>query len=155
MSYKCEVREQSSQPALSIRTRTSVEDLPQVFGQAYGTIAQYLGELGEQPVGPPFAAYYSMDMQDLDVEIGFPVSRNLPGRADIKASEMVGGKVATCLHTGPYSEIEQAYNALLRWIEDNGYEATRVAYEVYLDDPAQEPPQELRTQILFPLRPAS
>ncbi len=31
MSYKCEVREQSFQPALSIRTRTSVEDLPQVF----------------------------------------------------------------------------------------------------------------------------
>lgn len=152
MSYKCEVEEQPTQPTLSIRTRTSVQDLAQALGKAYGAIAQYLGELGEQPVGPPFAAYYNIDMQDLDVEIGFPVSRGLPGKDDIKASEIPGGKAATCLYTGPYSEIEPAYNALSQWIEDNGYEATGVTYEMYLDDPAQTPPQELKTRILFPLK---
>jgi len=154
MSYKCEVKEQSAQPALSIRTRTAVQDLAQVLGEAYGAMAQYLGELGEQPAGPPFTAYYNMDMQDLDVEIGFPVYKRLPGKDDIKASEIPGGKAATCLHTGPYSEIAPAYNALSEWIKDNGYEVTGVAYEVYLDDPAQTPPQELRTQILFPLKTA-
>jgi effector-binding domain-containing protein len=154
MSYKCEVKEQSAQPALSIRTRTAVQDLAQVLGEAYGAIAQYLGELGEQPAGPPFTAYYNMDMQDLDVEIGFPVYKRLPGKDDIKASDIPGGKAATCLHTGPYSGIGPAYNALSQWIKDNGYEVTGVAYEVYLDDPAQTPPQELRTQILFPLKTA-
>ena len=74
MSYKCELNEQATQPALSIRTRTPVQDIPQVLGKAYGAIAQYLGELGEQPVGPPFAAYYNMDMQNLDIEIGFPAA---------------------------------------------------------------------------------
>jgi effector-binding domain-containing protein len=154
MSYKCEVKEQSAQPALSIRTRTAVQDLAQVLGEAYSAMAQYLGELGEQPAGPPFTAYYNMDMQDLDVEIGFPVYKRLPGKDDIKASEIPGGEAATCLHTGPYSEIGPAYNALSEWIKDNGYEVTGVAYEVYLDDPAQTPPQELRTQILFPLKTA-
>jgi effector-binding domain-containing protein len=154
MSYKCEIKEQSTQPALSIRTRTSVEHLPQVFGGAFGAIAQYLGELGEQPAGPPFAAYYNMDMQDLDVEIGVLVTKSLPGKDDIKASEIPGGQVATCLHTGPYSEIEPAYNALSQWMKENGYEATGVAYEMYLDDPAETPPQELKTQILFPLKTA-
>jgi effector-binding domain-containing protein len=152
MSYKCEVKEQPTQLTLSIRTRTSVQDLAQVLGKAYGAIAQYLGELGEQPVGPPFAAYYNMDMQNLDVEIGFPVSRRLPGKDDINASEIPGGKVATCLYTGPYSEIEPAYNALSQWIKDNGYEVTGVAYEMYLNDPMQTLPQELRTQIVFPLK---
>ena len=154
MSYTCEAMERSTQLTLSIRTRTSVQDLPQVFGKAYGAIAQYLGELGEQPAGPPFAAYYNMDMQNLDVEIGFPVSKKLSGKGDIKASEIPGGKVATCLHVGPYSAIAPAYNALSQWIKDNGYEATGVTYEMYLNDPAQTPPEELQTQILFPLKTA-
>jgi effector-binding domain-containing protein len=154
MSYNCEVKEQLTQATLSIRTRTPVQDLAQILGKAYGAIAQYLGELGEQPAGPPFAAYYNMDMQDLDVEAGFPVSRRLSGKGDIKASEIPGGKVATCLYTGPYSEIEPAYTALSQWITDNGYEATGVVYEMYLNDPTQTPPQELKTQIVFTLRSA-
>ena len=154
MSYECEVKEQAAQPSLSIRTRTSVQDIPQVLGKAYGAIAQYLGELGEQPAGPPFAAYYNMDMQNLDIEIGFPVSRQFSGKDDIRASKISSGKVAICLYTGPYSEIEPAYSALSRWIEDNGYEATGVVYEMYLNDPAQTPPQELRTQIAFLLKTA-
>ena len=152
MSYECKVKEQPTQATLAIRTRVSVQDLPQVLGKAYGAIAQYLGELGEQPAGPPFVAYYNMDMQALDVEIGFPVSRQLSGKGDIQACEIPGGKVATCLYTGPYSDIEPAYNALSQWVKENGYEATGVAYEMYLNDPGQTPPQELQTQIVFPLK---
>jgi len=70
----------------------TLETMAQVLGKAYGAIAQYLGELGEQPAGPPFVAYYNMDMQALDVEIGFPVSRKLSGKGDIQASEIPGGK---------------------------------------------------------------
>lgn len=152
MSYKCKVKEQPTQATLAIRTRVSVQDLPQVLGKAYGAIAQYLGELGEQPAGPPFVAYYNMDMQALDVEIGFPVSRKLSGKGDIQASEIPGGKVATCLCTGPYSDVKPAYNALSQWMKENGYEATGVAYEMYLNDPGQTVPQELQTQIVFPLK---
>ncbi|MFC1955002.1 GyrI-like domain-containing protein [Chloroflexota bacterium] len=152
MSYECEVKEQSTQPTLSIRTRTPVQDIPQVLGKAYGAIAQYLGELGEQPAGPPFTAYYNMDMQNLDIEIGFPVSQRFADKDDIQASEIPCGKVATCLYTGPYNEMEPAYNALSQWIKDNGYETTGVAYEMYLNDPAQTPPHELQTRIAFLLK---
>ena len=82
MSYKCEVREQAFQLAMSIRTRTRVQDLPQVLGKGYGAIAQYLGELQEEPAGPPFAIYYNEDMQNLDIEFGFPVGRRLAGKND-------------------------------------------------------------------------
>ena len=154
MSYQFEVKEQPAQKTLSIRTRAAVQDLPQVFGDGYGAIAQYLGELGEQPIGPPFAAYYNMDMDNLDVELGFPVARPLPGQAKIKAGEIPGGQVATCLYTGPYSDIEPAYNDLMKWMEDNGYASTGVCYELYLNDPAETPPAELQTQIIFPLKSA-
>ena len=152
MSYPCKVKEQAAQKTLSIRTRAAVQDLPQMFEAGYGQIAQYLGELGEQPVGPPFAAYYNMDMANLDIEFGFPVARILPGRAEIKAGEIPAGQVATCLHIGPYSEMEPAYNALTKWVEDNGYESTGIVYELYLNDPRETPPAQ--TQIIFPLKSA-
>jgi len=152
MSYQCEVKEQPAQKTLSIRTRAAVQDLPQLLEEGFGVIAQYLGELGEQPIGPPFAAYYNMDMDNLDVEFGFPVARPLPGTNEIKASDIQGGRVATCLYIGPYSDIEPAYNALIKWMEDNGYESTGVAYELYLNDPRQTPPAQ--TQIILPLKNA-
>ena len=152
MSYQCEVKEQPAQKTLSIRTRAAVQDLPRLLEEGFGAIAQYLGKLGEQPSGSPFAAYYNMDMENLDVEFGFPVSRPLPGQTDIKSGEITGGRVAACLYTGPYSEMEPAYDALAKWVEDNGYETTGVTYELYLNDPRQTPPAQ--TQIIFPLKNA-
>jgi effector-binding domain-containing protein len=122
-----------------------------LMGEAYGKIGQYLGVLNEVPIGPPFAAYYNDDMQDLDVAIGFPVARVLEGRDEIQAGELPGGRIATCVHTGPYSEIEPAYDALSAWVADQGLEPTGVAYEFYLNDPQTTPPEDLQTRIVYPL----
>ena len=154
MTHTCEIKEQDLQPALAIRTRTSVQDLPNKIGEAFAAIGQYLAEMKEPPAGPPFTAYYNMDMQDLDVEFGFPVTKMVPGRNEIRASEIPAGKVATCLYTGPYSEIGKAYEDLQAWMKENGHEPTGVAYEMYLSDPSHTPPEELKTQIAFPLKRA-
>ncbi|MFC1802718.1 GyrI-like domain-containing protein [Thermoproteota archaeon] len=152
MSYHCEVKELPVIPTLTIRTRTSVQELPKTMHKAYGAIAHYLGEMGEQIESPAYAAYYNMDMQNLDVEIGFPVSDDLPGRNDVKPSKIPAGKYVSCVFTGPYSDIEPAYNALTKEIKENGYEVTRIAYELYLNDPDVIPPNELKTEILFPIK---
>ncbi len=153
MSYQCEVKEQTTQLTLSVRTRSAVQNLPQTLGQAYKALWEYLRELGETAVGPPFVAYYNMDMQDLDIEVAVPVSKKLPAKNEIKPSEMAGGTFATCLYVGPYPAIEPAYTALMQWVEANGYKfAGNRSYEVYLNDPANTPPAELQTQILFPLQ---
>lgn len=151
MSYECQVEDLSPQPALSIRTRTPVQELPQVLGQAFGAVFQYLGELGQHPAGPPFATYYNMDMNDLDVEIGFPVAQKLAGKGDIQSVNTWGGKAATCVHKGPYSDVEPAYTALIDWVKEKGLTPTGVAIEVYLNDPDVTMPDELLTQIVYPL----
>jgi effector-binding domain-containing protein len=152
MSYNPELVEQAPQPSLSIHTTTSLKNLPQELGKAYQAIAQYLGQLEEQPAGAPYAAYFTWDVKEFDVEIGFPVSRPLPEKNEIKATQLPGGKLARCLYTGPYKEIEPAYNALTEFVKQNGYEATGVAYEFYLNDPGEVEPEELLTQIVFPLK---
>jgi effector-binding domain-containing protein len=87
----------------------------------------------------------------MDIVIGFPVAHTLPGRANIQASELPSGKVASCLYTGPYDKVAPAYEALTQWIEEMGYTATGVAYEIYLNEPSDTPPEKLKTQIAFPL----
>ena len=152
MSYQCEVKEQPPQPTLTIRTRTSVQNLPQLIGKSYGAIIQYLGQLSQYPAGAPFAAYYNMDMQNLDVELGFPVAKELPGKDEIKPGRIPGGKFGVVLHTGPYDKVGPAYEALAKFVAEKGYEATGVAYEVYLNDPMQTKPEDLKTQVMFPLK---
>jgi len=152
MAYDCEVKELPVQPALSMRLRTPVERLPQELGQAFGVVFSYMQELGEYPAGPPFVAYYNADMQDLDVEAGFPTTKPLPGKGAVESSQAPAGKVASCLHTGPYSDLEPAYTALMSWMAENGYEGTGVGYEVYLNDPDVTPPEALLTQVMFALK---
>jgi effector-binding domain-containing protein len=151
MSNKCEIIERVAQPTLSIRTHAAVQDLPKLLGEVYGKIMQYLGELGETPGGAPFVAYYNMDMQDLDMEIGFPTLSPLLGIGEVQAGQIPAGKAATCLYTGAYNEIASAYNELSAWIATQGVQPTGVAYEFYLNDPEHTLPAELQTLILFPL----
>jgi effector-binding domain-containing protein len=151
MTYHIEVTEQPAQPALVIRTHAAAPDLPRLFGEAYGALMRYLGELGEQPVGMPFAAYHNMDMQDLDLEIGFPVARPLPAKGEIQAGELPAGRWASVLHVGPYDQCGPAYEALAAWINEHNYTPVGVAYEAYCSEP-ETPPQEIRTWIRFPLR---
>jgi effector-binding domain-containing protein len=154
MSYNCTIVEKPDQAVLSIRTRSAVGNLPNVLGRAYGELAKYLGELGEAPTGAPFVGYYNMDMQDLDLVVGFPVSRILEAKGDMQPGQIPGGKQATCLYIGPYNAIEPAYNGLMEYIGQSGHEATGVAYEFYLNDPSETPEGELQTQIVFPLKEA-
>ena len=152
MSYQCQLIDRPSQPVASIRTHAAVENLPQVLGQAYGAVAQYLGQIGQSPIGEPFTAYYNMDMQNLDLEIGFPVAKAIPGKDTIQPGEIPGGKAVTCMHKGPYDKMAEAYEAMDQWMKDNHVEPSGVCYEFYLNGPQQVSPEALETRIMFPIK---
>ncbi len=151
MSYHFELSEQPEQPVLSIRTVTTAEQLPAQFGKAFAALGQYLRELNATPQGIPFGAYYNMDMQRLDVEIGFPVAVPLPGNDTIQASVIPGGKQLSYLHKGSYQATAPVYEAMAQWIAQNGHTPTGVVYEFYLNSPAAVPESELLTKIVFVL----
>jgi effector-binding domain-containing protein len=152
MDYKCEIVQRSAQPTASSRTRTPIDQLSMVMGKVYSQIGAYVPESGAAPAGAPYTAYYNMDIQDLDLEIGFPMRAPVSGKGEIQAGEIPAGRYAACLHVGPYAEIEAGYTALTAWLEENGHEATGIAYEFYLNDPGEVPPEQIETQILFPLK---
>ncbi|MDO6422619.1 AraC family transcriptional regulator [Saccharophagus degradans] len=63
------------------------------------------------------------------------------------------GNHAVLTFTGPYSELEQAYEWFYgEWLPQSGYQlADRPPFEEYLNDPKTVPPSELLTKIYLPL----
>ena len=153
MEKMCEIKDLAEQPVLSIRTRSSVVSLPKVLGKAFEQLEARLKELGEEPAGAPFVAYYNMNMLNLDIEIGFPVKKLLEENAEIKATTQPAGKYAMTMHQGPYGKIRPAYNALTKKVKEEGFQSTGIAYEYYLNDPENTKPNDLLTQVVFPLKP--
>jgi effector-binding domain-containing protein len=151
MSNEVTIQEIPEQHVLSLRTRSAVASLPALMGKVYGSIAAYLEANKAFPAGPPFAAYFNMEMDDLDIEIGMPVAVPLPGTGEFGPGVIPGGRYASLVHVGPYDKLAPAYQALTTWMEENGQVPSGVAYEHYLNDPQGTPPEALQTEIRFAL----
>ena len=147
-----EVREVKERITAVIRTSTPIEKLSEVMGRCYGEIMGCLGPRGVQPSGPPFAVYHNMDMSNLDVEIGFPVSQSFEGDGSVQCGRIPGGKAAVTLYVGPYDKIEKGYNDLTAYVKEKGLEIESFTYEFYINDPATTSPDKLETEIYFPVK---
>lgn len=152
MSYICKLEDVNKGYVACIRTRCAAEDIPAVLGEGYGKIMHHLQANGIVPSGVPYTAYFNMDMLDLDIELGIPVPEEVQGSEDVVSGEMPPGKYAVTVFTGPYGELEPAYAALSEWMATNGHVPVGVAYEFYLNDPGNTPPDKLMTKIMFPLK---
>jgi effector-binding domain-containing protein len=152
MEDHMEIRTVQEQAMVAVRTTTPVEKLSEVMGACYGDVIQYLGSQNAQPAGPPFAIYYNMDMSNLDVAIGFPVATALEGSGRAQAGTIPGGKAAVEMHIGAYDKIGEAYERLSAFVKENNLEIDTCTYEFYLNDPGETPPENLETEIYFPLK---
>ncbi len=152
MSYQLKMSRLEDQPAMILRTHTPISTLPAVIGDGYGKISAFIAREGLQPCRYPYVVYHNMDMNDLDVEMGIPVEATLPGDGQVVGSLFRGGPAATCFYTGPYAGLAEAYGAIDQWVESEEFELAGVAYELYYNDPAVTPPEELQTLIAYPLK---
>jgi effector-binding domain-containing protein len=152
MNEQFQIIDAKEQPVLAIRMRTTFANLPQEIGKAYMAIDAYIQELGETPKDAPYTAYFNMDMEDLDVEMGFPVSQPYPENGDIKPGVIPAGKQAVAMFKGPYAKMEPTYTALTAWVAQQGQEPSGIVYEYYYNSPLEVPEDELLTKIVFILK---
>ena len=145
------LHEQKEMNTLVVRTRTTVQNLPKLIGGSYGKIAAYLGELQEVMADIPFVAYQNMDMQDLDVEIGFPVAKKLLAKGDIKAGIIPAGLMVSCMYQGAYGKMQSVYEEMTKWMQENGYAPSGAAYECYYNGP-DYPENLLLTRIMMQVK---
>jgi len=150
---KIELTQQAEQFTLHVRLKTSVAGLNEAFDKNFALIESYLSEIGEQPAAAPYAAYYNHDMQDLDVEMGFPVAKALPGRDEIKAGIIPAFEQAVCgIHKGSYNSLDETYGQIYQYIADNNFEISGAHYDFYISNPDNTSENELITRIAIPVK---
>jgi AraC family transcriptional regulator len=74
--------------------------------------------------------------------------------ADLAAIDVEGGLYVRIIHTGPYTELETAYDWLYRtWLPNNSEEPRDLpCLEEYLNNPRQVSAKDLQTAVMMPIR---
>ncbi len=98
-------------------------------------LERYVDRFHARADKPPMTIYHDPDYrdEDIDAEVVVPLTMPIPGSDEVRVFEMPRIERAACVvHAGSYAAVYQAYNALLAWIEANGYCMTGPIREVYL-----------------------
>ena len=71
-------------------------------------------------------------------DFGVEVTRSFETAGEVYATETPGGEAAVAVHRGPYDRMNEAYNAIDRWMAANRRESAGHSWEVY-GDPTPDP----------------
>lgn len=66
--------------------------------------------------------------------------------------DIPAGPVCWLTHQGAYEELGLAYHALSAWAQERGHEQRDALREIYRNDPAHTPTDQLITEVLLPIR---
>lgn len=152
--------EVQARPMLYVSSRVALSD-PQAAGQAlgvaYGKILAVLGPVGVEMDGAPIAINRSFDPQGEWVFDAALVVKPAPSAespdADVKAGSTPAGRVVKVVHTGPYSGMKSAYDAIEAFMKANNLKAGAVSWEEYVSDPGNTPADNLITNVYFQVAP--
>ncbi|MEM7202174.1 MAG: GyrI-like domain-containing protein [Planctomycetota bacterium] len=136
-----------------IRAKVKQAEIGSLLSIALPEVIGYLRSEGVQPAGPPYTRFHNMTGDVFDMEAGFPVAKELPGKDRILPGTLPAGKAASIFHYGHYETIHEAHVKLQAWCDANGMETSGAPWEMYWTDPAMEAdPAKWRSQVLWPIK---
>jgi effector-binding domain-containing protein len=128
------------------------------IGKLFGELCSYVGKKRIKSSGPPMALYYDHEFRekDVDVEAAVPITGNAATTQKIKINQLPEVEQMACIiHKGAYENFNQAYKALMTWIETNGYQIIGPNREIYLKGPGmilKGNPAKYITEIQVPVK---
>lgn len=159
MPHDITTRTVADMPIMSIRATTSIKNIGTDMSALFMEIYEYVAANGGVFAEPAFAlALYhdeEFNPEYINVECGFPMKELIPGTARIKGRVLPGGLMATVTHQGPYEELERTYKRIFQWLPTSGFTPLSPMREYYLNDLGHVAPEELLTEILWPVQPVS
>lgn len=142
------VYERADEPYMGIRTQTPFKGMFTLIDKhLFKELRAWMQQEGIEPTGQPFFRYYVINMDgEMDVEVGIPVAKTLPGNGRVCPGVLPAGRYASLVYVGTgYT----GSGALTRWAIENGLAfdqwdvpkgtAFGARYERYLTDPKIQP----------------
>jgi len=142
--------------SLKVAALRAVVPTPPDQGRLWHELEGHLAAHRVQPVGPCLSLYYDEEYKerDWDIEVCEPIESSLPETERVKVRQLPGAETAACVvHHGPFVTIGEAYEALMKWIGENGYRIVGPGREVYLREAkaADQNDPDTLTEIQFPV----
>ena len=122
------------QPQLVASIRDVVPTPPEQGG-LWGELGVYLGRHKATSTGPCLTIYHDPEYKerDWDVEVCEPLAAPVPSDERVHVYELPAVQTMACVvHHGPFVTINEAYQALFKWAQVNGYRIAGPCREVYL-----------------------
>jgi effector-binding domain-containing protein len=90
---------------------------------------------------------------NVDSEAGIFLKEPVTATGDVRVYELPAATVASAIHVGSYQRLQEAYDALLRWVGDNGYQVAGPIRELYLQNsqPVRQDDESYITEIQVPI----
>jgi DNA-binding transcriptional MerR regulator len=152
MPYQVAVRQEGPCDVVCVAARTSLATIVQTIGECFGELMGYVQEHGLQMAGPPFIAYPDrIHEEEGTIECCFPIAGAAEPQGRVEPRHYAGGPVAWTRHVGPYDQVGAAYAALDAWVAENERQVAGPPREVYLNDPQTTAPEDLLTEVVWPL----
>ncbi|MDR1039878.1 MAG: GyrI-like domain-containing protein [Deltaproteobacteria bacterium] len=150
--YNLEIKELPTLKAMTRRFVTS-------GGRVTGDVADNFGIVMRHIVASGGAAEVfflishdeAFDPERMDLEANISVPELLPDSSEVRGREMPGGSFAGVIHKGPYESLGGAYEEAALLMGEKGLKSLPPMREIYLNDPDDTPPEELLTEVLFPI----
>ncbi len=144
--------------AIKFASVRDVVQTPPEQGPLWGELEDYLAMRHVRPSGVCFTLYHDEGFKerDCDVEVCEPLDGDLTESTRIKVQTLPAATVACTIHNGPFVTIGEAYNAIGKWLDANGYRIVGPSREVYLNpakDGIQNDPNTV-TELQFPIEKA-
>ena len=132
----------------------SMEQLGPTLDGLFNQVIAYVSQQGANFAGPAITVYYSMEENDHDIGVGacMPFEGSLPGNEQVEVVTLPAVEtMASTIHHGPFSTLNQAYNDMLKWIEANGYRISGPNRELNLEYERGGDQSKYVTEIQFPV----
>jgi len=140
----------TAQPAVAIREKVKVNEIPQAMGRMFGEVCKAVGEANL--AGPPFAYYYSWSDQEVDMACGFPVAGTFNPSGNVKAFTLPAVKAVVAMHVGPYDKLMDTYTKMQQWMGEKKLAPADYMWEFYLNSPEEVPPEKLMSKLIWPVK---
>ncbi len=140
-------------PILVAGVRDIIPTYPQQ-GHLWEKLEAYLQRQNISPSGACLTVYHA-DEPQIDAEVCEPLAKAVPASDRVKVHELPALEMAaSVVHHGPFTTIPEAYQAIIKWIDVNGYRCIGPVREIYLQTPKESGSQtdpSTVTEVQFPV----
>ena len=132
----------------------SMEQIGPTLDRLFDQVLGYISQHGATAVGPGITLYYDTEYheRDISVEACMSFEGSLGDGEQVKVGELPAVEtMASVIHHGSFSTLNQAYNAILKWIETNSYHISGPTRELNLEYERGGDQSKFVSEIQFPV----